>query len=222
MHLFFFLFKIHENKRFFFLKKKSCHLCSPCSKKSAVSFPFVIIITIYNIMQIQKIKHKSSRDFVVATQRPRHSSVGRWRFWLALIALCNPPHQVQSVRRWWESEQWVPEQWGVAACCNGVSQWAVLCLSVGDIASWKSAHRAQALWSWTSREFFFFFSVLQHRRKWVNPPLKVFAVPSASSLPHSESKATGADWEQFSWLHVLVFTGPCLCLTPAEFVNEGL
>lgn len=106
---------------------------------------------------LKKKKKKSSRDFVVATQGPWRSSLGRWRFWLALIALSNPPHQVQSVRRWWESEQRVPEQWGIAACCNGVSQWAVLCLSVGDIASWKSAHRAQALQSWTLREFFFFF-----------------------------------------------------------------
>lgn len=76
------------------------------------------------------------------------------RFLLALTALSNPHHQVQSVRRWRESEQQVPQQWGIAACCNGVSQWAVLCLSVGDIASWKSAHWAQSLRSWTWRGFF--------------------------------------------------------------------
>lgn len=66
-----------------------------------------------------------------------------------------------------------------------------------------------------------FFFLPASSLEWVKPPVKALVVLSASSLPHNEGEAAGAE-NSFFWLHNLVSTGPCLCLCPAGFVNEGL
>lgn len=89
----------------------------------------------------------------------------------------------------------------------------MLCLSVGDMASWKTEHRAQPVQSWTFREV---FSGLVGNESTCIP--KAVVAPSVVSTPPSVGKRTGA--ECCVHLSIRGCSQGTVCTPPAGFVNE--
>lgn len=78
--------------------------------------------------------------------------------WLSLAtASLNQPcggHLWPSQSEGVETVQWLPEQWGSAHAVIGCQWDTLLCLSTGDIASWKTKLSSASVRSGTLRNFF--------------------------------------------------------------------